>query len=388
MATTTTTPPTNPFTASVVEEFMNRTREAIDKSNPSAAAASTKKKSEKKDPPKLFNDEPDATAPLESAHDKWYSKVVPGGLDYLNETGLPDIDMSSIMFERSDWSEDDQEFIPSLDENYVIQHGTVYPAINALKNNLKVLVTGPTGSGKTAMYQWIAALCNQPYLRIGGRGDMESDTIFGKMVIKPDGSMQFEMADFPRAFRDGWLIALDEPWKLPSNITMAWQRVFERGGVLQLDDMPGNLKDKQIHADKRTRMVLCDNVVGTGDNADRFAATMIQDSSTLNRIDMVLEMPYLKPKKEEEMLCHRYAFLPEDKAHKAVQVANLIRDAYEKYQVGVTMSPRNLMSWIEMAYTVRSYEVGFKWVMLERYAEPAEREAVKGFYRTVFGTSL
>ena len=212
--------------------------------------------------------------------------------------------------------------------------------------NLKVLVVGPTGSGKTDMYKNIAAICEQPYLRIGGRGDMESDTIFGKMVIMPDGSMEFKMADFPRGFRDGWLIALDEPWKLPSNITMAWQRVFERGGILQLDDMPGDLKDKQIHADARTRMVLCDNVVGTGDGADRYAATMIQDSSTLNRIDLVLELGYLTPKSETDMLTNRFSYIPPEKAQKAVQLANLIRDAYSKYQIGVTMSPRNLMAWL------------------------------------------
>ena len=368
---------TNPYSDVVMETLLKRVREGLD-----TVEESTPKS---KEPEELFKEVGGSAAVTDP---KMYSEVFSGAKEYLAESGFEDFDVSSIIYQRTDWSESDQEFIPELDENYMWQHYVLYPAVRALVKDLKVLCVGPTGSGKTDMYKNIAAICNQPYLRIGGRGDMESDTIFGKMVIMPDGSMQFQLADFPKGFGTGWLIALDEPWKLPSNITMAWQRVFERGGILQLDDMPGELKDKQIRKHPRTRLVLCDNVVGTGDGADRFAATMIQDSSTLNRIDLVLELGYLAPKSEIAMLMHRFGFLPEAQASKAVQLANLIRDAYSKYQVGVTMSPRNLMAWLECAYDVKDYGQAFKWVMLNRYADEAEKEAVRNFWATVYGSPL
>jgi MoxR-like ATPase len=376
---------TDKFSSITQEILMKQAREALAKNGIEAPAPGSKKTSIA-DPDFIIKPEGEEL----NAHAGiiLYSDKFVNAKDYLDKAGLEDFDISQIIYSLENWPESEREFIPALDHNYVWQHQVTYPAVRALVNDLKVLVVGPTGSGKTDMYKNIAAICNQPYLRIGGRGDMETDTIFGKMVILPDGSMQYSMADFPRAFRDGWLIALDEPWKLPANITMAWQRVFERGGILQLDDMTGELKDKQIKAHKRTRMVLCDNVVGTGDGADRYAATMIQDSSTLNRIDLVLELNYLNPDAEVAMLMNRFNFIPEDKAKKSVQLANLIRDAYRKYQVSVTMSPRNLMAWLEIAYDIRSYPQAFKWVMLERYADISEKEAVKGFWATVFGKPL
>jgi cobaltochelatase CobS len=369
----------NPFDEVVVNTIFEQVRSSFTPGSAPDVAP------EPAEPEVMFNEE-EETDTLKSK--KMYSEVFEGAADYLKESGLEDFDVSRILFERDDWKKEHQIFIPELDNNYIWQHEVLYPAVRALVADLKVLVVGPTGSGKTDMYKNVAAICQQPYLRIGGRGDMESDTIFGKMVIKPDGSMEFMMADFPVGFGEGWMIALDEPWKLPAHITMAWQRVLERGGVLQLDDMPGSLEDKQIHKHPRTRMVLCDNVVGTGDGADRFAATMIQDSSTLNRIDLVLELGYLPHETEVHMLTNRFTFLPEKQAHKAVQLANLIRDGYEKNQIGVTMSPRNLMAWLECAYAIKSYDRAFKWVMLNRYAEEADKETIRNFWATVYGENL
>jgi hypothetical protein len=51
----------------------------------------------------------------------------------------------------------------------------------------------------------------------------------------------------------------------------------------------------------------------------------------------------------------------------------------------VAASPRNLFAWAEMAFMWKDYEYAFSMVMLNRYAEDSEREAVKSHYYTVFG---
>jgi cobaltochelatase CobS len=307
---------------------------------------------------------------------------------YLAKTGKPDIDISSLMLNRSDWSEEDQLSIPEFDQHYKWQHEILYPTLLAMLSKMKVLYVGPTGSGKTTFHENLAAVFQQPFYRLGGRGDMESDVILGRQDMQ-NGSMDFLLGEFTKKYTGGFYCLLDEIWKLPANINMTFQRVFERGGLLQIDEARGELKDKQFYPAPTTHLMLADNVVGTGDGADRYAATMIQDGSTINRMDLVLKVDYLKSSDEVEMLMNRFSsFLPESIAKKAVQVANLIRQGVNEGHISVTMSPRNLIAWMELAQKVRSYEEAFKWVMQQRYADDRERGAVEGFYYTAFGKNI
>lgn len=317
-----------------------------------------------------------------------YSQTFPGADEYIIKSGQPDIDISSIMHEVEDWPEEDRQFIPEVDSHYMWQHEVLYPCVSGLINKMKMLTVGATGTGKTTFHENLAGMLRQPFYRLGGRGDMESDTILGRQDIQ-DGTMDFLLGEFTKAYIRGYYVLLDEAWKLPANINMTFQRVLERNGLLQIDDARGDLKDKQFHAHDCTIIQLADNVVGTGDGADKYAATMIQDGSTINRMDMVLHLDYLKHDDEVAMLLNRFGdFLPEHIAKKVVQVAGLVRNGFQQDEVSATMSPRNLFTWMEMAKKVRSYPKAFEWTMLQRYADDTERAAISGIYSSVFGQEL
>lgn len=312
-----------------------------------------------------------------------YSSIS-GAQAYLDATGKHDLDLSSLYHDVSDWEVEDRAFIPTLDPHYVWQHDALYPTVLGLMGNMKTLFVGPTGSGKTTFHQNLAAILNQPFYRLGGRGDMESDVILGRTKIS-NGTSYFDLGEFTKAFTAGYYILLDEIWKLPSNINMAFQRVLERDGILQVDEADGDLSDKQFHPHASTVIQLADNVVGTGDGADHYAATMIQDLSTLNRVDLVIHLDYLPAADETAMLVNRFAgIIPEEYCRKAVQVANLVRTSFNQQEVSVGMSPRNLVAWLEMASRMRDYGGAFKVTMVARYADEAEAEAVRGHYFTAF----
>lgn len=336
-------------------------------------------------PPVQERNEPDfidvgvpPTAPAGKV--KMYSEItgsVPAGLE----------DFAIPCYDDADWEKEDRQFIPDVDSTFVWDHTVAYPLLKAYVHGLKALIVGPTGSGKTETNKQIAGHLRQPYLRINGRQDMEADTLLGKPWVS-NGNMEFKMGDLPKAMLKGWYIAFDEPWKTPAGIQMALQRFYERNGVLQLDDMPGSLEDKTIVPSNKMRLVLCDNVVGSGDNMDVFGATLIQDASTINRMDVVLFQDYLQMDDEVKLLTGKYNFLPESKAKMAVQLANAIRRAFASRDISATMSPRNLQSWMELAYDLKSYKLAFTYVMLNRFADDAERVAVKGMWTQVYGDQL
>jgi cobaltochelatase CobS len=338
------------------------------------------------EPEVLFNEETEAITSSDTDA-VMYSATFKGAEEYLKDTGYPDIEVTSLMHEKEDWDESDRAFIPEVNPHYTWQHDILYPALMGLKHKMKILTVGPTGSGKTTFWENLSATFNQPFYRLGGRGDMESDTILGKPSLK-DGTTGFTLGEFTKAFVGGYFILLDEPWKLPSYINMTFQRVFERGGVLQIDDMDGELGDKQFAPHKHTHLVLADNVIGTGDGADHYPSTQIQDGSSINRMDMILKIDYLPQDQEVALLMNMFSFLPEEQAVKAVQLANLVRDGFEKRKLTASMSPRNLIAWMESAYEIRDYRTSFKWVMMNRFASEEERGAVAGIWNTVYAEAL
>lgn len=372
---------------STESDVLSKTRERIIsrvKQGVQAKEANQAKAKKKKVPEVLFNDDVQVGGSEDTI---WYSNTFEGAAEFLEDTKKPDIDITKLCHTEADWSEDNQLQIPTLDKFYVWQHEVLYPLVLAQVTGLKVLTVGSTGTGKSAMHENLAAVYKQPFYRLSGRGDMESDTILGRVDVE-DGTTDFLLGEFTKAFADSFYILLDEPWKLPASINMALQRPLERGGILQIDDMKGDLKDKQFNPGKHTIIALADNVVGTGDGADKYVATMIQDGSTLNRVDLVLELGYLPQVVEAKMITTRCDYIPSNQAMKAVQMANLIRQGYDKDQLSATMSPRNLIAWMELAYKAKSYTESFKWTMLSRFADVDEKEAVKGFWSTVYGENI
>jgi MoxR-like ATPase len=223
---------------------------------------------------------------------------------------------------------------------------------------------------------------------------MESDSIIGRPWVN-GGKMEYKIGDLPKAMQRGWMVLLDEPFKIPSGILMIIQRMMEKGGVLQIDDMPGTLSEKQIVADPRHRLTLADNVVGTGDNIDKYGATLIQDSSLLNRIDLVLQVPYLSQEDEVNWIVEKFApipkvssGIPKHKAEQMVRMLNLLRKGFDQSELSSPASLRNIEAWARKAIQVRDYKRAFTWVLLNRYADEGERAAVRNMFFTVFGENI
>lgn len=302
--------------------------------------------------------------------------------------GMPNL--KAVVFEDKDWPKKDRVFIPDISKfkDYVPNVMVLYQLwISVLKNNQKALVVGPTGSGKSSLQEYFCAMIRQPMYRINGRGDMESDTLLGKPWVS-DGSMHFEKGELVKAAEKGYWILIDEPWKLPAPIQMALQRFYEKDGQFQLDDMPGEMCDKLITPAPTCRVVLCDNVVGTGDNMDQYAATMIQDGSTLNRIDVVFRQEYMAKDLEVEMLTKAVPLITEHQAGLMVDFFGLCRISYEQRNLTAALSPRNLLTWAELSVQLASPEAAALWTLIDRFADDTEKQLVNEHFRTVFDTSL
>lgn len=297
------------------------------------------------------------------------------------------IDLPTTKFKKTDWPKDMREHIPAPDDNYVFNTEALEGANLAVQYNKACSISGPPGSGKTTLIREICARTNRPYMRINGKDGVELSSLMGQWTVE-DGKTVWQWGLLPKAVMEGYTVALDEWTKLPPGIMMGLQWLLEDEGKLLVEDAPGEFHDKLITPHPQFRIVLCDNVKGLGDGIDKFAATNVQDTATLNRFSINLTMDYMKVEQEVEMLKKVHPKLTNKVAGQMVDTANLIRTSYKEGNTSLSCSPRNLLAWAEWFLLFRDPNVGFKYAYWNALAEDSEKSHVAQLYFKCFKKDL
>lgn len=283
--------------------------------------------------------------------------------------------------------------IPAVDPNHYWNPDVLEALIMAHQLRDRALITGLPGTGKTTSVKQFAAWIRQPYMRLGGRGDLESSSFLGYAwadIEEIEGEAHSKMTFKPGMLTQGldtqgfgYLVTIDEVMKIPAYIQMAMQHLYEKDGYLTIDDMPGTKADKIVHPAPEFLLILTDNVKGTGDNFDKFSATQMQDTSSLDRIGINETLDYLDATDETEMLAKKYPGQSKADIMKLVKFAGLVRNGYRQGSIALTLSPRGLMSILDMVEagmpTVRSIELAYS----NKIADETEAIAVRDMLRTV-----
>lgn len=293
------------------------------------------------------------------------------------------------VFDKDHWPEELHQFIYEPDENYVFNPEALEAAVLGIEYNENVNISGPPGCGKTTMVKEIAARTGRPYMRLNGKDGVELSSFIGQMVINENKQTVWEDGLLPIAVKNGFLLAFDEWTKVPAGINMALQALLEEGGKLVLEDKPGEYHEKLVEPHPDFRIVLCDNVKGLGDGIDKYAATNVQDTSTINRIGVSITMDYMSEDDEKLMISNRYGKkLSGSTITRMVQLANKVRASYGNGDVSLTLSPRNLLYWAKWASHIRDIRQSFRWSYFEALSDDQEKEHISQAFYTIFNKQL
>ena len=295
--------------------------------------------------------------------------------------GFPNVKVE--MFSKDDWKESVRCHIPNVDVNYKFQPKQLVQLLIGLKLGDNVWISGATGSGKSTLVEQVCARTNRPFIRINGRGDMESGAIFGQYVLE-DGKTIWKDGACTEAVKEGMVYCQDEPTVLPPEIAMGYQWLLENDGKLMLTDKAGDTKDKLICPDSKFRFVCCDNTKGLGDESGAFAGTNVWNTATLDRFGTSIQLDYLAKKHEVAILKAKVDGITDKLADYMVQLANLVRTSYKQGNLSFTMSPRTLLSWGEKAMFYSSARMALEVAFYDKLPTDAEKLAVEEMYATVF----
>ncbi len=268
-------------------------------------------------------------------------------------------------------------------QDYVPQQEQLEQLVFSWENHEKVLISGPTGSGKSSMVKFACQKLNRPFVRVNMNGDIESSALFGQLVVE-DGGTVWKDGAVTEAIKFGGVVCIDE-WEVsPPEITMSMQSVLERGGILFLKEKPGTSFDKMVKPHDNTRFVFCGNTVGQGDDSGQFAGTNVQNTATIDRFDTAIYLDYLSQDHETAIVKSKVPDIDDQIVKLMLQYAALIRAAYKQTNIGLTMSPRTLINWARKTVNYGSYKTALNYCFVNKLRD-GDKKVAQEVFTKVFG---
>ena len=235
------------------------------------------------------------------------------------------------------------EGVPDLPATYIPDTADVEMVSLNLSVKNKIMSVGPTGCGKTLMYEFMAAKLGRPFLRIEFNEELTPDKVFGRVHVQvdEDGHTTTEFVDGPltRAAKYPTLTLFDEVSRATGYINIMFQRVLDRGEIT-LNEIKEGIGIKKLHHD--FIIAGTDNTKGNGDDMDKYLASNVQDQAFINRFDGIIEADYLPMEQEAEMIKKLSPDMPDLVVERLATFSSHMHRAFKDGNIGTAFSPRNL----------------------------------------------
>lgn len=216
--------------------------------------------------------------------------------------------------------------VPPIDPNYVFDTTEKIVLANALKNDERTFIHGPSGAGKTSGVSQMCALVNWPLYRLPMSGDMGVAEIVGntEVVIDNDGNAVTAFVDglLLRSMLNGGVLLIDEITATPPHILLELQQVLERSIDPAADWRRGvphcrfycKQTSEIVEAHPRFRIIATDNTAGTGDVTGAYAGTNALNEAFRSRFTQWYRKEYPDPETWADIIEANTGCAPRDAA--------------------------------------------------------------------------
>lgn len=208
-----------------------------------------------------------------------------------------------------------------------------------------LMLTGPTGSGKSSMIEVFAARTGWPLFRVACHGRMEFQELVGawRMSSLPGGGQEWKWADGPllAAMKFGGILLLDEGNFLHPAVIGGLNTILDGAPLL----VPETGEMVTPHPDFRVAFTA--NAVAHDSDAANYRGIQRQSIALLDRF-LVGTVDYLPSLEESKILHAKCRHLAGPFIQLLVEVAGDVREAFKAQEMTTTISTRGLIRWGKM----------------------------------------
>lgn len=286
------------------------------------------------------------------------------------------------VFENLD--ETDAALVPDIDENYVFLVELLKMVMISFELNMTMYAWGYHGTGKTTLFEQAAARTGRPFMRIQHTANTEEAEIIGQWVVDAKDGVsvtEFQLGPLPTAMVNGYVFCADEYDVAGPGIVALYQSVLE-GKPLYIKNAPPALR--MIRPHPNFRFVATGNTNGGGDESGLYQGTQIQNAANYSRFRITEEVTYMDEKLEVAVV-QGQARIEKRDSERLVKFANMVREQFKSGKIGMTVSPRELIS-AGLLGRVRggNFRKGLEAAFINRLSR-VDKEAVSQLAQRIFG---
>jgi cobaltochelatase CobS len=230
------------------------------------------------------------------------------------------------------------EHIPHLDENYVMREEESRQIAFALRDDERLLLVGPTGTGKSSHVEQIAHKANWPLYRVAASSGLTEGDFIGEWIVK-DQETVFNYGILVHAMRKGGILLVDEADGLPPEVGLGLHQVMEEDGYLTITQN----SDEVVYPHEDFRIVATANTLGKGNRTGLYTGTHVINAAFMDRIGTVIDYNYPTKQVEMEILRKKAPGLGSQMVERLVDYGRECRQAYEGQKCTFVVSTRRLI---------------------------------------------
>lgn len=270
------------------------------------------------------------------------------------------------------------DMIPEIDSNHVFDVELLKNVVMGLELGIPTFVWGHAGTGKTSLVEQVAARTNRPLIRVQHTVGMEERDVLGQWIVK-NGETVWQDGPLPMAMQNGWVYLADEYDFGLATVLGLYQPVLE-GKSLVIKDAPPEHRVVRPHPN--FRIIGTGNTNGSGDETGLYQGTNVLNAANFERFGIVLEVTYMDPEKEAEVLI-KQAGIGKIHADRLVSFAGQIREQFAAGKLSHTISPRTLIFVVKLGMRRGSWRLGIRLAFSNRLSR-VDREAAEGYAQRLF----
>jgi cobaltochelatase CobS len=232
--------------------------------------------------------------------------------------------------------------VPTRDDKFAFEPDLGRAVLLSIMANDRMLLVGPTGSGKSSLIAQMAARLNWPLRRINLHGETGVSDFLGTHKARK-GEVFFQYGILPTAMREGQILVLEELDAATPEILFSLQGVLEDEGVLTLADNGGEI----IAPHPDFRLVATANTLGLGDESGLYTGTNVLNASHLDRWNVVFSVGYLDDKQEAKVIREKAPELAHALVDGMIKLAQAIRKSVAADELFTTFSTRRLLAFAQ-----------------------------------------